>query len=534
MSNKQKVQDKWDDKNSTYKEDRDNTSGELNSCKGICHFNGINFKFSISHKAVRGYALRGSVKVLDPNTAYILTEPQASGKEKECSCSLYIRDAKTSKSDIQATIIGKVKHLYSKHANAIMNSSHKFASTTAITLPFLFNVHQDKWAAKCKIIKKSSKRSLNSATNLLSEYFLLFAKKHVSEISAYEIESVRTSFDGKISRAENLASDFWSFCHDYKLIAPELDNPFKMARPLPSEPNKKSSDRNNTVSLSISQELEFRGLIEKNKTHPLYIGACLILYGYLGSKDVFATTWNHMFFDKSNPLLCCIQIIDRSTSHSTHDFTRPIFPYAALILREYYNYLLQSTEMTREELNACSIMADCHGKVCYSPKELTAFCRNIMSAIGVSHTSLSNAGKSNPKAGAGITILHATYRTKLAETCRMEEQDPDAYTYMLCNSLTGKTTADHYRSFSSAEGITLLYKYLLRDTSIISEPLDEITVIDIPSSDEITVKEVHGHPASCTIEVSLKNGEYIKLSSGSMILASYRSKVAKNNNNGEL
>ncbi|MBR5292146.1 MAG: hypothetical protein IKU32_04425 [Clostridia bacterium] len=535
MKPKKKTQSKWNDKSSTYQEKRDPISEDLKHCKGICDYNGIKFKFSINQSAsVSGYALRGSVKILNPNTGYILSEIQANNKEKACSCDLYIKSVKTPKSDIQAKIIKKVEFLYAKHANAIMNASHKHASTTATTLPFLFATHQSKWVTVCKLIKKGSQRSLDSAISLLREYFMLFATKYVSDISAQVIESARDSFDKRIRKAENLANDFWCYCQDYKLIAPELENPFKMAQPLSSNLNKKSSNRNYTISLSTSQELKLRSLIETNKTSPLYIGVCLILYGYLMSKDVFATTWERIFFDMNDPLLGCIQIIDKSTSHSTHDFSRPLFPYAVLILREYYDWLLHSTNMTREELNKCSIMADCYGNVRYTPKDLTALCRNVMPAIGVSHASLSSAGKSNPKVDAGITILHATYRNKLVETCRMEEQDPDAYTYMLCNSMTGNTTADHYRSFSSAEGILLLHKYTLRDSSIISGPLDEITINDIPSSTGTTIKEVHGHPASCTIKVSLKNGEYIKLSSGSMILASYRSKATKNNDNGEL
>ena len=126
--------------------------------------------------------------------------------------------------------------------------------------------------------------------------------------------------------------------------------------------------------------------------------------------------------------------------------------------------------------------------------------------------------------GAGVTILLNTYAYKLATICGLQSLDPAALCYMKSNSLSWSVTADCYRSFSSPEGLHLLYRYLLRDTRFLPERT-EPNIITRLSPEGMFQTEVFpegkDYPASCTVSVTLAPGEIITIYSTSGLRGTY-------------
>lgn len=516
---------RWSGK-SEYNETIDPKTKELTHCDGSFMLYDIRFRFSAYRGGASGYALRGSVRILDPNTGYPLKQKRKGGRD--CSCSFHIRyeDLPVKSDTIKAVVMEKAKLLYSRHIEDIRDASRSQSSSTDITLLYLFHVHKKAWMAKCRLIKTGSERSAANAEALLNDYFLYFEGQSVAAITGKDIEDVRKHFGEQAARAERLGSDFWQYCSAKHRIDRSVPNPFEAAAPAARKAHRKNPNAGRVTSLSGEQEAHLMEIIrERFLSNPLYVGICLIMDGGLTTTGIFELTWDRILFDETDPNLCCIRITGKMSSYATHDFTRPVFPFAAEILRAWRDHLLDHPDMNEEQLAMRRIMLGNKKRMKHTPSDLTRLCSKILPDAMVSYQDIDLVRKHGGRIGAGVTILQNTYQNKLAEICRMKQHDPDAYEYMQSNSLTGKTTADHYRSFSSWEGIRLLYTYLLRDTRFLPDSERECRVTDIPDPDGSTIKKVTGLPASCQVEVVLRNGESITVSSEARIRGTYRVKV---------
>ena len=516
-------------KESSYSEDRDPRTKVVNGFKGKFFLHGICFKFATSICNKAKYILRVTFTIISPVTGHILHR-LGDYSDKTCTGDIYISRDQATMSDkaIKDLIVQKALDMYDEFYDEIRNASLGQQSTATAKLLFLWHTYKEKWMRVSKRTRSQSDRRWDETARLMGEYFALLDVKPVAELLPADIEAARGVFSKNAAKAESLGKDFWDYCSMKGIIAPDISNPFDTVVPFPRKSNRKSSASGQKVSLSTEQEKILRSIIrERFKTNPLYVGVCLIAYGGLAVAEIFALTWDRIILSPTDMSLGYVRILDKTHSYATHDFTRPLMPFAVEILREYGNFLLSLPGMTEKKLNSRPVIFSLNPAVQYSPKSLTSLCRDIMPSIRVSYEVIAAAGSSSSTSQAGITILQATYRNILAEICKMAAQDPDAYAYMQSRSLTGKVTADHYRSFSSHEGLMILQKYLKRDIRFLPDSAFESKVIDLPAPDGTIVKEVTGIPASCDVTVTLKPGETITVSSGCRIKGTWKDIVIK-------
>ncbi len=551
MLNNKKTRTGWNSK-SKFNIEYDGKTDRIKKVNGVYFINGMNVVYALSPGKSSGYDLRGTAKLINQDTGKILKRLEKDGKAKAAKAAIYISATHTKKtsdkkgiSNKREEIIKRIKDavekkaqlLYGTFIEAIMAQDLSSEQNCMQNITYIFTKYKDEWVNTTKRIRSQNDKASDCAIRLMTRYFACLDFRPFNDISYEDTVKIRNGFGEKAARAEALAADFIDFCHERGYLPCDFCNPYSNIYPVLKA--KRTTSQTQLLALETNQEAQLIKIIRaRHYDSPLYIGVGFVLYSGLSSEQAMLLTWSDIIFDSQRYDFVRIKIAKNESSGATHNYTRPIFPVFAELLHKYYDYLICEGE-TVKELSAKPIifkkaLKSKRGKIkhnnSYERVDLTALCRRIMPEIAVSYQNIDMA-KGDKNTGAGVNILLATYRTKLAITCGLEKVDPGAFSYLLSNSLSKSVTNDHYRSFSSAEGQLFLYRYMRRDTCFLPEPPKQKVVQT--ANDDGTVNyfiypQTANHAAACDIEIILKPGESLTLSCESGFSGTYTATIKAN------
>lgn len=135
---------------------------------------------------------------------------------------------------------------------------------------------------------------------------------------------------------------------------------------------------------------------------------------------------------------------------ATHDFTAPIFPAGALLLRKRYLSLVEKYD--EETLKKMPIVSQrSNPKKAMTPDALVAHTTMRLHSIGLSYASLQALGKNTPeKIAVSKLLLHNTFLNNIYYRCALESEEGTAK-FLCGESLSSNTTDDNYTCFSDEE-----------------------------------------------------------------------------------
>lgn len=501
----------------------DSTGLMIIKCRGECSYQGFIMQFSLNKGGASGYRVRGHINAPDPNTGFILKRKGSSGKVP-CQVDIHINDknGKITEKIIKKKVAEAAKTFYLKFHDEIKDAMRTPLSTMTNTLLYYLYSFKDAWLNNTRLIRSSNERPRLAAFSLLEKLFSTLDSYYVNEISGELIEKALKPFGTDARRTAMLGADFWDFCADKNAISKSIPNPFKDIT-IPAK-NKKNNNTKHTevTALTTAQESALQSIIRDNYlSNPLDVAIALIIGAYYYATTVLSLTWKDIIFSPTDEHFVCIRLKKGCSSGGTLTYTRPVSLFAAEVLHGYYQHLIDSG-LSKSQLARLPVVYKKGTK--YTSKDITQRCQAIMKSIYIPYSTLNDTRLAQPSTSASISILRATYRNTLSTICGLKKQDPAALSYLCSLSLNDDTTADRYRSFSSPEGLRLLYKYFCRDTRFRS-PRTEPTIIDTVDQNGVRLVTVYPEKptstAGCTIDVILNPGDTLTVRSDSRLTGTY-------------
>lgn len=506
----------------------DTTGRMIIECSGDCTYQGFYMQFRLHDGGTSGFKVRGQITAPDPNTGFTLKKA-GSASNASCMVAIYINDHNgvIDEKIIKNKVAKSAKDFYRKYHNEIKDSRRNPLSTSTGTLHYYLHSFKDAWLSSTPHIKSSNERSREKAFSLAEDLFISLDMYQINDITSEIVEKALKPLGKDARRAAKLSADFWDFCTRRNAISKCIPNPFKgVSIPATVKKNTNGEKQGKLVALTTEQESALQKIIRDNYiNNPLYVGIALIVGAYFHATTVLTLLWKDVIFSKADERFVCIHIKKDSSSGGTLTYTRPVSLFAAEILRGYYKFLIDSGI---DESKLAKMPVVSKKGVKYTSKDVTQRCLAIVKSIKVPHSTLNGIRLAEPSSGAGVSILRETYRNTLAEKCGLRYMDPTALSYLCSQSLNDSVTADRYRSFSSPEGLRLLFKYFCRDTRFL--PIrTEPTITKTINQDGTCTVTIHPEKpactASCTVDVILKPGDTLTIRSDSMLSGMYSANI---------
>lgn len=534
------------DKRSTYERfEKDNKKIRIH---GICYINDIPMTFYLNQQTNR-VLLRGRISIVSPADGQIL---QIRGKNRRdkittmkkrnssvlnlvgrlesfnATCELYINTYKDT--DIKKHIEKAALKLYAKYEPTLritlkeMGQTAEHTAATAATL--YLDEFENKMYGKLKPKTRTPKCcALRCVTAFLSTVPMGLVNQTM--IKAYAREHPKNAkYDLHVARC------FWDFCKKKRVYDGEnpLDVYFdKLVQ------HKRTVDPNDAIRkaaeltcLPTEIERKLNQNITRNIHSGEYIGLLLVKECGLSAKKACAYKWKDIIFN-NNFEYVTMTIQNDELVGAVHNYTQPITPFAAEILKYRYEELLNS--YSKEELQEMHIASKKNNpKKQLDPKVLTTLCRTALIHCGINQYNLTTLPGELYGSGIRLLLRNITYR--LEYYCGLS-LDPAAVRFLTLKALNN-VTAEHYRSFTCPEGQAYLYNALKRDTRFNEIP-------DSESDDEIT-KEVLSDGrvkysilpesldklTSFKVKLVIKPGESVEVSAPQGITCSIKTVIKRN------
>lgn len=229
----------------------------------------------------------------------------------------------------------------------------------------------------------------------------------------------------------------------------------------------------------------------------------LLVYGAgLTAVDACKQKWGSLVFGQVPyfPESCQIKLWREQTTGSTHDFTRPLFPFVARELKRRYLELKEQDP----ELDEKKIVGNLNSS------QLTAYCRTLLLHCGVKYSDVVDARTKGT--GGGVMLMRKDYHYRLMYECGITKVAE--LNYLRMYSMGCDVTVDNYRSLSSPSGQYRLQVALNRYTAHESMPKD--TKITEEKNAETGLNHITVPPSNperttaIITRVKLKSGEIFR------------------------
>lgn len=466
----------FDDPKSIYQHTMDNEGHH--HIQGTYYLNGVPFRFSLNEQK-KGYRLRGRISIISPSNGRVLKKI---GSERRAVTEEWNEEHPNEKmtgkalerlniykefnintlddEDIKKRIAEKAAKLFSKYSSTITAAQKEIGIVAQHTAVQAASIYE-------KDFLKSFYPKVTDGTRRQKE---LIIARVTAELSAAPMGAITSAMlkhyakNHEKSWEEDLrvAEKFWEFCLDQGVYRGR--NPISAFLEDAAERKHKKSNEDNMnraaefICLPEEVERKLNGSICGNIGDSGFMGIALVKEGGLAAQDACNLLWKDVqFHDDTGYVSLHLEFND--IAGATHDYTRPIFPFGAEILKAHRGRLLE--RYSEEELNDLPVITPaCPGKYSISSKELTQLCRTELLRAGLAEDNmLPVKGKA---IGVGIRLLHRNYKYRLEHYCGLAS-DPAAVSYLTGHSLQHDVTADHYRSFTCPEGQRYLFNAMKRD-----------------------------------------------------------------------
>lgn len=483
----------WNDNRSNFTAIERNGKWQI---KGSYWHNNIEFRFAINEQsAISAYPFRGHINIIAPDgkimqmqgvqrrtrlkhmdeqhAQYIRDNPKTRHEELNARQSVSLKSI--DETTVKDCISKKAQQLYGTHISTITQKLRE--STAATTFALAVQLYSQAFINKAigKIAQKTQRAYINDLVLIGAN----LDERQMSELRVIDVKRLHQQLKRNNTKARsgstakrklNLAARFWQFCREEGLFR-AAGNPFTeyISAAISDKKGTAKLQRDAVTSRVLPEKAErkINELIESNIADGRYIGIAIIKDAHISSADACILTWSDIIFDDTIPDF--VRIVQRrdGIAGATHDFTRPCFPFCALMLRRRYEYLLKLYDPAT--LMSMPVVSQCKApEKRLKGKDLSGHCKRIIQSCGISEAQRERLNSSEHN-GFGIRLLLQNYKHKLAHFCGLSS-DTAAVAFLSGRSLRGDTTADHYRSFTSPEGQRYLYIAMSRDTRFTSFP----------------------------------------------------------------
>lgn len=444
--------------------------------QGRCMHNGAEFRFSLTKQATGKYLMRGRVSAISPVDGLVLqvvgaekrnrldhiskTSDAIASQESDCDAPKKREKALNitteiycNSTDIDAakkSVTDGVMRLYLAHADLIHRRQKQSSRPENITPAVAAVLYCDEYLATH--YKGCSDSTFASYGREIKRHFANFPNIPMHKVKKKQMEAYLTTA-AVGANCRNRLSKFWGFCVDRGICLDSNPFPAPAKRKVADEAKQKKASTPEELSLDMQDKL-FDHL--KNDINSPNCGVALQPWGGFAAKAICNFCWRDVEFDPVRRDFARIKFHRDELAGSTHDYTRPLFPQAALLLRLRYEQLL--CEYSAEELSLMPIAATkSNPKKAMSPDALTQYAGLILRTIGVSETVF--ASLKAPGEAVSKKVLQNTYTKNVILRSNLTD-DPGTVSFLHGEPLRASTTDDHYTSFVSPAAAERIYTAL--------------------------------------------------------------------------
>ena len=496
--------------------------------------------------ATTHYRVRGSVSLLDPATSKTMTmkkRPASSEKQssslqpaamdsppeqgssppppdpnaekdaaKRPKATLSINTESADAAALREEVAQKAIILYQDNILLLASAAEKALPVSQMSFPLILAQLKSTYLSK----RSGSAEMQHTYELRLEKVSLYAADKAVSKISQNTLSNIQKALGIRWRDYFQEASRFLAFAYHYRLDSEGI-NVFQIYLDRNPPDNQKNSrllqlKAGNSDVLSLSEEQTLNREIESNIHNGILIGITLVKEGGLSAQAACDLTWEKVTPMESHPDIQMIEYHRNDVAGATHDYSFPLFPFGSKVLCARKAWLKERfTDEQIAKMPVASAKSDPMTKLL--PSQLTEACRNVLRHCGVGYAAL--AKHQDLQSGAGIHLLHETYRYRLEEICGLRD-DPALVKFLMHNVLTNLVQADHYRCFTDASAQHMMATALLRDKRFEKDipPAKQFKRKKVGPGEQVTVPapsvKTRNH---VKFRLRLKPGEVVKLSS---------------------
>jgi len=461
--------------------------------KGTYYLNGVPFSFSLNEQE-KGCRMRGRISIKSPTDGRVLKKngsdrrkvtekwnmdhpyEKMTGKARE-RLNIFLEFSINTLDDdaIKKRIAQKAAGLFSKYSSTISAAQKEIGIVAQHTAVQAASIYEKDFLKSCypKVTDATRRQKELTIDRVTAELSAVPMGQITSAMLKHYARNHEKSWEEDLRTAEK----FWEYCRNQGVYRGE--NPITSFLQDAAERKRKKSNVDDInraaefICLPEEVEKKLNNRISENIGDSGFVGIALVKEGGLPAQDACNLLWKDVQFHE-NPGFVSLHLEIKDIAGATHDYTRPIFPFGAEVLRAHRDSLLQ--RYSEEELDNLPVITHAYpGKKPISSKELTQLCRTELLRAGMGEDDLLPI-KGKP-IGVGIRLLLSNYKYRLEYYCGLAS-DPAAVSYLMGHSLQHDVTADHYRSFTCPEGQRYLYNAMKRDGRFIKvEKVEEPFII---------------------------------------------------------
>lgn len=320
----------------------------------------------------------------------------------------------------------------------------------------------------------------------LSKMFHFLKSQPDVPMASFSARQIESSINSNVSRMTvKHLYEFWQYCLDNKIC--EGINPFPQALESRMSPTalQNKVGRPKTMPMDMQDRL-FNALLDHASGLDCMIA--LMASGF-DIKDIVGWTWRKILFDSEIKDLACAVYLRPDLASSTHDYTRPLDPRTALVLRKCYK-LLCKTDAPEKASDKLIInktapkktrRKSVDGQLVEPGDDLKPlrddalrYANRIISSIDTDGVLKAKQSATSTIGSAARALLLDTYKRNVSELVP-PSLEPGTYRFLIGDAPQQDSTTDDYASCTSAEGRMRLY-YALKPLGFDIETHDNPTV----------------------------------------------------------
>lgn len=452
--------------NVTFLNIRDQLSCERNNkgmlqVHGSHNYNGVEFRVSLRQQKTGGAVMRGTLSIVSQKDGRVM---QLSGKNKteilqkiqeerpdylkkmegkripELNMSTSVTAQSLDLAIIEKAISRASLRLYHEHIDQIHRELGEVARPETITPLVAAHKYVDAYMKQnhSKLNEKTYKTHRNSIIAMCSS----LPNIPMAEITHAKIRALNLSVE-----KQKLLENFWLFCMQSRVYIGSL--PFSPRQKKKTSPAVLARNAVRPDILSIDEQDELYYLLDAD-CNGGDCGTALQLWGGFAAKNACNFNWSELIWYKDHNDYARIRYALPDLVGATHDYTAPIFPAGALLLRKRYLALREVYD--EESLKKMPIVSQIDDPTkAMTPDALVAHTTMRLHSIGLSYESLRTLSENNSeKIAISRLLLQNTYKNNVYYRCALEKEEGTAK-FLCRESLRSNTTDDNYTCFSDEE-----------------------------------------------------------------------------------
>lgn len=338
--------------------------------------------------------------------------------------------------------------LYRKHLPIMKRYMGESLSTEpdSITPVAAALLHADDFTDKH--YRGNSKKTENDIVEMLQTYCAMLPYQ---PMRTFTLDYMERFFKERRAskRVRSWMYRFWQYLLDADIVAGDVN-------PCPKQAKKKLSLETLQARAMISDRLSMQmqdDLFAYLLKHFSGAACGVALMIWAGIADCRYLCWGDVVFDNKDFYLCRIKLRRDELAGYTHDYTRVVFPQAAMILRMWYHKLRQ--RYSEEQLAKMPIVAlaknPAKGMSAYG---LRSFANIALRAAGIQEQCF-NIYEDEEQPVSSRVLLN-TYDSNLRTRCGLDD-DLGTVQFQMGRSLNKNTTNDNYTSFTEPMAVDRIH-----------------------------------------------------------------------------